>query len=130
LVNLGFDVISVKYMSTTHGSLTEETTVHISLFLITLPRTSKSHQILKLRSLNNIEIRVEAYKAQTSLTQCYNCGHIWANCKQPPHSTNVMWERPPAQGMPGNGQYSIDTDMLHLQVGGRRGTSSFHMSRL
>jgi hypothetical protein len=75
-------------MSTTHGSRAEETTVHISLFLITLPRTSKSHEILKLRSLSNIAIRVEAYKAQTSLTQCYNCGHVWANCKQPPR---CMW---------------------------------------
>jgi hypothetical protein len=26
----------------------------------------------------------------------------------------------PAQGVPGEGQYSIDTDMLQLQVGGRR----------
>jgi DNA-directed RNA polymerase subunit M/transcription elongation factor TFIIS len=26
-------------------------------------------------------------RAQTSLTQyynCQNCGHVWANCKQPP----------------------------------------------
>jgi hypothetical protein len=32
--------------------------------------------------------------------------------------------------MPGKGQYNIDTDMLQLQVGGRRGTSSLHLSRL
>ena len=30
---------------------------------------------------------MEAYRARTGLTQCYNCqqfGHVWANCKQPP----------------------------------------------
>jgi hypothetical protein len=30
-------------------------------------------------------IKVELYRAQTGLTQCYNCqnfGYIWANCKQ------------------------------------------------
>jgi hypothetical protein len=32
--------------------------------------------------------------------------------------------------MPGKGQYSIDTDMLQLQVDGRRGTSSLQLSRL
>jgi hypothetical protein len=38
--------------------------------------------------------------------------------------------RSPAQGVPGKGQYSIDTDMLQLQVGGQRGTSSLQLSRL
>jgi hypothetical protein len=92
LVNLVFDVISVKQMSATRLSPAEgASTVNIPLFLITLPRTSKSHEIFKLTSLRNIGIRVEAYKAQTGLTQCYNCqqfGHIWANCRQPPR---CMW---------------------------------------
>jgi hypothetical protein len=35
-----------------------------------------------------------------------------------------------AQEMSGKGQYSIDTDMLQLQDGGRRGTSSLQLSRL
>jgi hypothetical protein len=33
------------------------------------------------------DIKVELYRAQTGLTQCYNCqqfGLVWANCKQPP----------------------------------------------
>jgi hypothetical protein len=32
--------------------------------------------------------------------------------------------------MAGKGQYSIDTDMLKLQVGGWRGTPSLQLSRL
>jgi hypothetical protein len=32
--------------------------------------------------------------------------------------------------MPGKGQYSIDTDMLQVQVGVRRWTSSLQLSRL
>jgi hypothetical protein len=32
--------------------------------------------------------------------------------------------------MPGKGQYSIDTDMLQLQAGGRRGTSPLQLSSL
>jgi hypothetical protein len=35
-----------------------------------------------------------------------------------------------AQGVPRKGQYSIDLDMLQTQVGGRRGTSFFKLSRL
>jgi hypothetical protein len=45
----------------------------------------------KLTSLCHIAIRVEVYKAQTGLTQCYNCqkfGQVWTNCKQPPR---CMW---------------------------------------
>jgi hypothetical protein len=92
LVGLDFDVISVKHMSTTRQSPGEGTsTVNIPLFLITLPRTSKSLEIFKLTSLCHIAIRVEAYKVQTGLRRCYNCqkfGHVWANCKKPPH---CMW---------------------------------------
>jgi hypothetical protein len=75
-------------MSTTRRSLAEgTTTVNIPLFVITLRRTSKSLGIFKLTRLCRIAIRIEAYKAQTGLTQCYDCqqfGHVWANCKQPP----------------------------------------------
>jgi hypothetical protein len=47
----------------------------------------KSHEIFKLNSLNHIIIKGELYRAQTGLTQRYNCqnfGHDWANLKQPP----------------------------------------------
>jgi hypothetical protein len=88
LVSLGFDVISVKQMTTTRRSATEGTTTNnLPLFLITLPRSSKSQEIFHLTGLCHISIRVEAYRAQSGLTQCYNCqqfGHVWANCKQPP----------------------------------------------
>jgi hypothetical protein len=73
------------------------------LFLITLPRTAKSQDIFKLPSLCHISIKVEAYRAQTGLTQCHNCqqfGHVWANCKQPPPPLFVVRRRPPTQGVP------------------------------
>jgi hypothetical protein len=42
LVGLGFDVISVKQMSNTRWSPAEaSTTIHLPLFLITLPRKAK-----------------------------------------------------------------------------------------
>jgi hypothetical protein len=88
LVGLGFDVISVKQMSSTLRSSAEGTShVNHPLFLITLPRTTKSQEIFKLTGLCHIAIKVEAYKAQTSLTQCYNCqtfAHVWPNCRQSP----------------------------------------------
>jgi hypothetical protein len=88
LVSLGFDVISVKQMTTTRRSPPEDPkTLNLPLFLVTLPRTAKSQEIFKLSSLCHIAIKVEAYRAQNALTQCHNCqqfGHVWANCKQPP----------------------------------------------
>jgi hypothetical protein len=65
--------------------------INFSLFLICLPRTSKSKEVFKLTSLCHIAVRVDAYKSQTCLMQCYNCqkfGYVWANCKQPP---TFMW---------------------------------------
>jgi hypothetical protein len=62
-------------------------TVILPLFLITIPRMSKSQEIVKLASLCHTAIRVESYKPQTGLTQSYNCqkfGHVWAIYKQPP----------------------------------------------
>jgi hypothetical protein len=70
LVNHGFDVISIKQMSTTHQSPAEGTIpINIILFLITIPRTSKFREIFKFTSLCHIAIRVEAYKAQIGLTE-------------------------------------------------------------
>jgi hypothetical protein len=74
LVNICFNVISVKQMTTIRRSATEEpSSTNLPLFLITLPRTPKSQDIFQLRSLCHIAIKVEAYKAQSGLTQCYNC---------------------------------------------------------
>jgi hypothetical protein len=86
LVELGFDIVSVKHMSTTRRSQ-DQTSKNLPLFLITLPRSDKSIEIFKLTSLCYIKIKVEAYKSQSGLTQCHNCqqfGNVWANCKQPP----------------------------------------------
>jgi hypothetical protein len=84
LMSLGFDVISVKQMTTNHRSSAEgTTTVILPLFLITLPRTTKLQYIFTLSSICHIAIKVEPYEAQNALTQYY-LGHVCANCKQPP----------------------------------------------
>jgi hypothetical protein len=58
--------------------------VILPLFLITLAKNQKSQEILRLTNLCHIDIRVEVYRAQNALTQCYNCqdfGHVWSNCR-------------------------------------------------
>jgi hypothetical protein len=89
LVSLVFDIITFKQMTASRRSpLERSTTINLHLFLITLPRTAKSQEMFRLPGLCQIKIRVEAYKAQNGLTQYHNCekfGHVWANCKQPPH---------------------------------------------
>jgi hypothetical protein len=62
LINLGFDVVSVKQMTTRR--LSSEGTRNLPLFLITRPRTAKSQAILKLNSLCHISIRVETNRAE------------------------------------------------------------------
>jgi hypothetical protein len=85
LVSLGFNVVSFKQMTATRRSPPEEyKIINLPLFLVTLLRTAKSQEIFRLPSLCHIAIRVETYRAQNALTQCYNCqqfGHVWANCK-------------------------------------------------
>jgi hypothetical protein len=92
LMSLDFDVISVKQMTTNRRSSAEGTTsVNLPLFLITLTRTTKSQDIFTLTSICHFAIKVELFKAQNILTQCYNCqkfGYVWANWKQPPR---CMW---------------------------------------
>jgi hypothetical protein len=79
LVSLGFDV-SVKQKSAPHRSPAQGTTsVNHPLFPVTLSRTAKLQEIFKLTSLCHKAIRVEAYKTQSGLTQCYNfqkIGHV------------------------------------------------------
>jgi hypothetical protein len=59
LVTLGFDVVSVKQMTTTRVSPSKERIMrHLPLFLITLPWTAKSQEIFQLQSLCHISIRV------------------------------------------------------------------------
>jgi hypothetical protein len=88
LVELGFDVISVKQLSIVHRSPEGTTSITLRLFLVILPRTAKSQYIFRLSNLCHISMKVESYKSQNALTQCFNCqkfGHVWANCKQLPH---------------------------------------------
>jgi hypothetical protein len=87
LVDLGFGVNSVKQTLTARRPSEGTTHITLSLFLVTLPRKTKSQDLFKLANLCHISIKVESYKSQNALTQCYNCqkfGHVWANCKQLP----------------------------------------------
>jgi hypothetical protein len=72
LVELGFDIISVKQMSTTRRSQ-GSSSIKLPLFLITLPRSDKSQEVYQLTSLCYIAIKGEIYKSQFGLTQCHNC---------------------------------------------------------
>jgi hypothetical protein len=89
LVELGFDMYSV---TTTRRSPSQDSEhSNLPLYLITLPRSEKSQDIFKLTGLCHISIKVEAYRNQNGLMQCYSCqkfGHVWANCSQPPR---CMW---------------------------------------
>jgi hypothetical protein len=85
---LGFNVINMKQLTTNrrapNGQIYVET---LPPFLVTLTGNVKSQEIFRLNSLNHIIIKVELYRAETGLRQCYNSqnfGHVWANCKQPP----------------------------------------------
>jgi hypothetical protein len=83
LQELGFDVISVRQLT----SRKPQAPSNLPLFLVSLPRNDRSQETFQLSSLSHVIIKVEAYRAQTGITQCYYCqqfGHIWANCKQPP----------------------------------------------
>jgi hypothetical protein len=92
LVYLGFDVASIRQMTTSRRPNSEDIgKSNLPLFLITLPRTEKSQRIFKLTGLCHICIKVEDYRKQNGLTQCYNCqqfGYVWANCNQHPR---CMW---------------------------------------
>jgi hypothetical protein len=69
VVSLGFDVVSVKQMTATRRSPPEESkTINLPLFLVTLPRTTKSQEIFRLQNLCHIAIKVEVYRAPNGLT--------------------------------------------------------------
>jgi hypothetical protein len=74
LKSLGFDVVSVKNMIATRRSPPEESKIiYLPLFLVTLSRTAKTQENFRLSRICHIAIRVEAYRAQSALTQCHNC---------------------------------------------------------
>jgi hypothetical protein len=74
LQELGYEVISVKQMTAKRPSPEGGATcISLPLFLVTLARSEKSQDIFKITSLCNIIVKVETYKSQKGLTQCYNC---------------------------------------------------------
>ena len=87
LLAMDYKVHNVKQMSTTRQQPEGGRLTQAKPLFITLERSEKSEEIFKLTQLHHIIIQVEAYRARTGLTQCFNCqqfGHVWANCKQPP----------------------------------------------
>jgi hypothetical protein len=80
LQDLDFTILSVKQITANRPSPEGGShSINLPLFLVTLTRSSKSQEIFKLNSLCHIMIRVEAYRAQNGLTQCFNCqqfGHV------------------------------------------------------
>jgi hypothetical protein len=83
LEDLAFSIINVRQLTNRRASNGQTYVETLPLFLVTLIR----NRDIQLNSSNHITIKVESYRAQTGLTQCYNCqnfGHVWANCKQPP----------------------------------------------
>jgi hypothetical protein len=92
---------------------------------------SKSHEIFKLTSLSHITIRERCTKSRLlslSVTTANNL--VTSGLTEATSPFYVVWEQSPAQGVPRKGQYSINTNMLQLQVCGRRGTSYLELSRL
>jgi hypothetical protein len=62
LVSLGFEVVSIKQMTATQRSPPNVTKIkNLPLFLVTLSRTAKSHEIFRLSSFSHITIKVEVY---------------------------------------------------------------------
>jgi hypothetical protein len=58
----------------------------LPVFLVTLTRKVNSQEIFKLNSLNHIIIKVESYRTQTDLMQCYNCQTLvmsWQTASNP-----------------------------------------------
>jgi hypothetical protein len=68
LLDLGFDVMSIA-----HWSAEGTTSITLPLLLEPLPRTAKSQDIFKFFNLCHISIKVQTYKSQKALKQCYNC---------------------------------------------------------
>jgi hypothetical protein len=62
-----------------------EGVTHISLplFLVSLARDQKVPEVFKL-ILFNIVVKVEGYRSQNRLAQCYSYqhfGHFWVHCR-------------------------------------------------
>jgi len=71
--DLGYSVFSVKQMTASRPSPEGGShTLNLPLFLVTLPKNSKSQEIFQLNSLCHIVDRVEAYRTQNALTQCFS----------------------------------------------------------
>jgi hypothetical protein len=67
MVDFGYDVISIKQVTTARRFHEGTTTTNLPLLLITLAKTTKSQEIF---SLCHISINVELYKLRNVLTQC------------------------------------------------------------
>jgi hypothetical protein len=74
LEDLGYNIINVRQMTTILTARKGQTHVEpLPLFLVTLTKNIKPQEIFKLNSLDHIIMKVELYRDQTGLAQCYKC---------------------------------------------------------
>ncbi|XP_023714241.1 uncharacterized protein LOC111868088 [Cryptotermes secundus] len=74
LMSLGFDVISVKQMTSRRTPPEGTDNIYLPLFLITLPRTEKSQEVFRLTNLCHIAIKECPEKENSASTPvCCNC---------------------------------------------------------
>jgi hypothetical protein len=105
MVDLGFDINSVRQMSTASWSPESSTPITLPLFFVTLPRTTKSLDFFKLSSLCHISIKVEVYKSRNTLA-VLQLPEVWPRLNQLQTTSLllVVWGRPHAQRLPGEGE--------------------------
>jgi hypothetical protein len=88
LMALAYSVISVRQVTATLPEpKAGNRTSNIPLFMMTLTRNDKAMEIFKLTSLVHVVIKVQAYRAQRGIMQCYKYkkfDHVCANCRQHP----------------------------------------------
>lgn len=83
LTELGYTVLEVSQLKSYRGKYPNKTIVKIPIWLVELPRSSKSKEIFHLDSLNYLKVRIESYRRKRGVAQCYNCQawrHVAKNC--------------------------------------------------
>jgi hypothetical protein len=82
LMDLGFDVISVRQMSTDHRWPEGYKSIASPLFLVTLPRTAKSQDIFKLPNPCDISIKAGSYTSQKHPYAVLKLPEVWSHLGQ------------------------------------------------
>jgi hypothetical protein len=117
LRDLGFDVMSVKQMTSSRRSLPEagqmSANVPLPLFLITLPKNEKSQEIFKLTGLCHISMKVQIIQQSDAMLQLPAVRPRMGKLQSTPPMF-LVWRRPSPQRMPGKGKRCLNSGMLQL----------------